>query len=106
MPSLDTNYVTPRSEVFDKSNLLFYSLYYAEAYNELAGPSPRYCARASRLLSKKYRSGGEPLATLCPIWPARDLKLRPPAPETSALQLDQLAGRNYNAFKPHICVDF
>ena len=33
----------------------------------------------------------KPLATLCPIWPARDLILRPPAPETNALPLDQLA---------------
>ena len=57
------------------------------------GPSPRHCARATQLLSKKCRSGGEPLATLCPIWPARDLNLRPPAPETNALPLDQLAGR-------------
>ena len=31
------------------------------------GPSPRHCARATQLLSKKCRSGGEPLATLCPI---------------------------------------
>ena len=54
--------------------------------------SPRHCARATQLLSKKCRSDGEPLATLCPIWPARDLNLRPPAPETNALPLDQLAG--------------
>ena len=33
----------------------------------LRGPSPRHCARATQLLSKKCRSGGEPLATLCPI---------------------------------------
>ena len=56
------------------------------------GPSPRHCARATQLLSKKCCSGGEPLATLCPIWPARDLNLRPPASETNALPLDQLAG--------------
>ena len=30
----------------------------------------------------------------CPIWPARDLNLRPPAPETKALPLDQLAGKS------------
>ena len=56
------------------------------------GPSPRHCARATQLLSKICRSGGEPLATLCPIWPARDLNLRPPAPETNVLPLDKLAG--------------
>ena len=31
------------------------------------GPSPRHCARATQLLSKKCHDGGEPLATLCPI---------------------------------------
>ena len=56
------------------------------------GPSPRHCHRATQLLSEKCRSGGEPLATLCPIWPARDLNLIPPALETNALPLDQLAG--------------
>ena len=39
----------------------------------------RHCARATQLLSKKCLSGGEPLATQRPIWPARDLNLRPPA---------------------------
>ena len=56
------------------------------------GPSPRHCARATPLLSKKCYSGGEPLVTLCSIWPARDLNLRPSTPETNPLPLDQLAG--------------
>ena len=30
-------------------------------------PFSHYCVHATYLLSKKYRSGGEPLATLCPI---------------------------------------
>ena len=34
-------------------------------------------ARAKQLLSKKCRNGGEPLAALCPIWPVRDLNIRP-----------------------------
>ena len=55
------------------------------------GPSPRHCARAKQFLSKKCRSDGEPVATLRSIWPARDLNLRPPAPETNALPLDQQA---------------
>ena len=42
-----------------KSNFSSYLLYYAEAYNEFAGPSPHYCARATQLFSKKCRSGGE-----------------------------------------------
>ena len=31
------------------------------------GPFPRHCTRATQLPSKKYRSVGKPLATLCPI---------------------------------------
>ena len=58
----------------------------------LLGPSPRHCTCATQLLSKKCCSGDKPLATLSPIWPARDLNLRLPAPETKALPLDQLAG--------------
>ena len=54
----------------------------------LRGPSPRYCARATLLLSKKCRSGGKPLATLCQILLARDLNPRPPGPRTNALPLD------------------
>ena len=57
----------------------------------LQGPSPRHSALATQLLSEKYRSGGEPLAKLCPIWLPQDLNLRPPALETNALPLDQLA---------------
>ena len=78
-----------------KSNFSLHSLQYAEACNELAGPSPHHCARTAQLLSKKCCSGGKPLATLCPIWPARDLNLRPPATETNPLPLDQLAGTTY-----------
>ena len=59
-----------------KSNPLLYSLYYADACKELAGPflaSLRLWA--TQLLSKKCCSRGEPLATLCPISPARDFNL-------------------------------
>ena len=75
----------------------------------LRGTSPRHCARATHLLLKKCHNGGEPLATLCPIWPVRELNLRPPAPETNALPLDQLSLfqmipffflRNFLALKP------
>ena len=48
---------------------------------------------ATQLLSKKCRSGSEPLATLCPICEVLDLNLRPLAPETNALPLDQLTGQ-------------
>ena len=40
----------------------------------------------------KCCSGGEALATLCRIWPARELKHRPLVQATNALLLDQLAG--------------
>ena len=46
---------------------------------------------------KKCRSGGEPLVTLCPIWPARDLDLWPAGTKTSALPLDQLPGLPNNS---------
>ena len=74
-----------------KSNLLLYSLYHRKRVTSLRGPSPRHYARETQLLSKKCGSGGEPLATLSNLT-ARDLNLRPPAPETNALPLDKLAG--------------
>ena len=46
----------------------------------------------TQLFWKKCCSGDEPLATLCPIWPIRDLNLRPAARKTNALPLDQLTG--------------
>ena len=56
-----------------------YSLCYAKASNEFAESiSESLRPNNTQLLSKKCRSGGEPGATLCPIWPARDLNLRPP----------------------------
>ena len=61
----------------------------------LRDPSLHCCARAAQLHSKKCRSGGEPLAKVCPIWLARDSNLSSPAPEVNALPLDQLAGHFY-----------
>ena len=75
-----------------KSNLSLNPLHYVETCNELVGPiSASLRLWATQLLSKKCPSDGEPLVTLCLIWPARDLNLGPPAPETNALPLDQLA---------------
>ena len=59
-------------------------------------PSSRHCARARPFILKKCRSNGELLATLYPILPIRDLKLRPSASRTNALMLDQLAGGPYS----------
>ena len=78
-----------RQHVFELySNLSIYSLCYAEACNEFAGPVSTVRAPWQQSLSflKKYQSGGEPLAMLCPIWMARDLNLKPPAPVANALQ--------------------
>ena len=67
-----------------QSNVSLYLMHLAEACNELAGPiSTSLQMQATQLLSKKCRSGGEPLATLCPIRPARYLSLRPPSSETN-----------------------
>ena len=43
-----------------KSNLLLYSLYYAETCNELAGPTSASLRPDNTVSSKKYRCGGEP----------------------------------------------
>ena len=75
-----------------KSNLLLYPLYYTEELTSLRGPFLRHSARAKQLLLKKCSNSGEPLATLRPIRPAQNLNFRPPAPQTSALPLDQQAG--------------
>ena len=64
-----------------------------ERVTSLRGPSPRYCARTIQFLLKKRCSSGESLATLCKIWPVRDLNLKHPAPKANALPLDQLAIR-------------
>ena len=50
------------------TSFIEYSLYYAEACSELVGViSASLRLRATKLLRKKCRSCGEPLATLCSI---------------------------------------
>ena len=76
-----------------KSNQIFHTRsIMPKRVTSLRGPFPRRCFRAKQLFSNKCRTGDKPLITLCPIWPARDLNLRPFAPETNAFPLDQLAG--------------
>ena len=43
----------------------------------LRSQSPRHGAVATQFFSKKRGSGGEPLATVCPIGPARNLNFIP-----------------------------
>ena len=50
-----------------KSKIFHYIHYYAEACNELAGPIPASLRPSTQFLWKKCHSGGELLATLCPI---------------------------------------
>ena len=62
------------------------------------GVSQSHCSLATFLSKKSFRRNVAAVATLYPIWPARDLNLRPTAPETNALPLDQLAGCSKNVF--------
>ena len=59
-----TNSATQDKEFGFETSL--YSRYYAEACNEWRGTSPRLY-KYNNTSSKKPRSGGEPLTTLCPI---------------------------------------
>ena len=67
-------------------------MFYAEACNELAGPISASLRSGNTAPFKKISQRWQAVATLCLIWPERDLDLRPPVPETNALPLDQLAG--------------
>ena len=78
-----------------KSSLIFrYSrCITSKNVTSLRCPSTRQCAQATQLLSKKmlqrWRAVGNTVSDLT----VRDLNLRPPAPQTNALLLDQLTGR-------------
>ena len=75
-----------------KSNLSLYSVYYAEACNEFAGPISASLRRGNTApfeeMLQRWRAVGNSVSD----WPALDLNLVPPAPQTNALRLDQLAG--------------
>ena len=66
---------------------LSYFLYYTEVSNEFAGPISASLPLGD---TNRFEKMLQLLATLCPIWPARDLNLRPSAPEKNALPLDQV----------------
>ena len=90
---ITTNWITSKLLYCISNQIFHYTRYITpKRVTSLRGPYPRHCARVTQLLSKKCRSGGELLVTLYPIWPAWDLNLRPPDPETNALPLDHLAG--------------
>ena len=80
-----------------KPNLLFYLLYCAEGRNELTGPISESSRPGNtapfKEMPQRWRAVME---TLCPILSARGLNLRPPALETNAVPLDQLANTSYN----------
>ena len=56
-----------KTEIFLIKSFIYTRCSTPKRVTSLRGPSPRHCARATQLLSKKCCSGGEPLATLCPI---------------------------------------
>ena len=66
-----------RARRLQKSNQIFHYIRCntQKRVTSLRGPSPRHCAGATQLLSKKCLSDGEPLATMCTIWRAQDLNL-------------------------------
>ena len=76
-----------------RSNLSLHWRYYAEACNEFGvggAPSTRHCACKQHIfLLKKCCKSGKLLAAMCPIWPVRDLNVKPPAPEMNTLPLDR-----------------
>ena len=74
----------------NKSNLSLYSLYYAEACSELAGSisaslRPGNTAPFKEML-QRWRAVGNTVSDMT----GRVLNLRPPAPKTNALPLDQV----------------
>ena len=79
-----------------KSNVSLQSLYYAEACNKFARPisaslCPGNTASFEEMLLQWRTVGSTVFNSI-----ARDLKLRPPASETNALPLEQLAGNVNN----------
>ena len=74
--------------VKSKSKFFFTRCITLKHVMSLRCPSPRHCAQATRLISKKCRSSGEPLATLPDLTgPRFDLL----TPKKNALPLDQQA---------------
>ena len=81
-----------RNMRYPLNQICYYTRYImSKRVTSLQGQSPCHCARAPQLLLKRYCSGGKQLATLRPIWQTQDSNLRPPAPQTKAFPLDQLA---------------
>ena len=75
-----------------KSNLLLYSLYYTNACNEFARYDLRVVVPGNTTLFKEMLKRWRAVSSTVSDLTARDLNLRPPAPETNVLPLDQLAG--------------
>ena len=62
------NFIINRMKIIKSNQIFHYTRWITpKRVTSWRGPSPHHCARATQLLSKKRRSGGEPLATLCPI---------------------------------------
>ena len=62
------------------------------------GPSPRHCARATQLLSKKCRNGGEPLATVSDLTGPRF------EPQTSRSRDERVTARPIGRFSYKVII--
>ena len=67
-----------------KPNQIFSCCIMLNCVRSLRDSSLHHCAWETQLLVKKCYGNGKLLAILHPIWPARDLNLKPPAIETNA----------------------
>ena len=71
-----------------KSNLSLYSLFYTEACNELAGPISSSLLSGNTVTFEEMLQRWRDVGNIAFDLPARDLNLRPSAPETNVLTLE------------------
>ena len=92
-PTVPRQRMSPKASRVLVKSFIIVAVLTPKRVSSLRDSFPSHCARTTQLLSKECCSGGKPLATLyVRFWPTWDLNLRPPAPETNTLPLDQLAG--------------
>ena len=80
------------------------------ACNEFTGPISASLRPGNTALFEKMLQGWRAVGNTVSIWPALDSNLRPPAPETNALPLDQVellnletAVNRLNSTTPYLC---
>ena len=82
----------PTTNSIIKSNLLLYSLYHAEACNELAGPISASLRLGNTGSFEEMPQRWQTVNNTVLDLPDQDLYLGPPVPETNVFPLNQLAG--------------